>query len=48
MNMRRWESAVEQQIRVGMERGEFDELPGKGKPIDGLGADHDDDWWLKA
>jgi hypothetical protein len=48
MNMRRWESAVEQQIRVGMERGEFDVLPGKGKPIEGLAADHDDDWWLKA
>jgi hypothetical protein len=48
MNMRRWESAVEQQIRVGMERGEFDALPGKGKPIEGLAADHDDDWWLKA
>jgi hypothetical protein len=48
MNMRRWESAVEQQIRAGIERGEFDALPGKGKPIDGLGADHDEDWWLKA
>jgi hypothetical protein len=48
MSMRRWESAVEQQIRVGIERGEFDSLPGKGKPIEGLGADHDDDWWLKA
>lgn len=50
--LRRWESAVEQQIRAGMARGEFDGLPGKGKPIDGLdsAADtvRDDDWWLKA
>ena len=30
-----------------MERGEFDDLPGAGKPIEGLGAEHDPDWWLK-
>jgi hypothetical protein len=50
--LRRWESAVEQQIRAGMARGEFDALPGKGKPIAGLDsaaeAVRDDDWWLKA
>ena len=34
--LRRWESAVEQQIRAGMARGEFDQLPGKGQPIAGL------------
>jgi hypothetical protein len=28
------ESAVEKRIREAMERGEFDNLPGKGKPID--------------
>jgi Domain of unknown function (DUF1992) len=28
------ESAIEQRIREAMERGEFDDLPGKGKPID--------------
>ncbi len=38
---------VEQQLRVAMERGEFDDLPGAGKPIEGLGAEHDPDWWLK-
>jgi len=27
-----WESAVEEQIREAMERGEFDNLKGKGKP----------------
>ncbi len=31
---RAWESAVEKQIREAMERGEFDNLPGQGKPID--------------
>jgi len=46
--MRKWESAVEQQIRDGIARGEFADLPGKGKPLDGLTSDHDEDWWLKA
>lgn len=48
MNMRKWESAVEQQIRDGIARGEFADLPGRGKPIEGLADDHDEDWWLKA
>ncbi|HEV2764210.1 MAG TPA: DUF1992 domain-containing protein [Pyrinomonadaceae bacterium] len=26
--------SVEEQIREAMERGEFDDLPGKGKPLD--------------
>ena len=30
-----------------MERGEFDDLPGAGKPIQDLGAEHDPDWWVK-
>jgi hypothetical protein len=28
-----WESTVEQQIREAQERGAFDDLPGKGKPL---------------
>src|SRR6478752_4444719 len=28
-----WESAVEKQIREAQERGEFDNLPGAGKPL---------------
>ena len=35
------------QIDAAIRRGDFDDLPGLGKPIDGLGADHDPDWWLK-
>ena len=38
---------VEEQIRVAMERGDFDDLPGAGKPIEDLGVEHDPDWWLK-
>ena len=30
-----------------MERGEFDDLPGAGKPIADLGEHHDPDWWIK-
>lgn len=40
-------SWVDQQIRVAMARGDFDDLPGAGKPIKDLGRDHDPDWWLK-
>ncbi|GAA2139211.1 hypothetical protein GCM10009844_07840 [Nocardioides koreensis] len=40
-------SWVDQQIRVAMAKGEFDDLPGAGKPIKDLGGQHDPDWWLK-
>jgi len=47
-----WESWIEQQIRAGMERGEFDNLSGSGKPSEGISSSavdsRDDDWWLKA
>jgi DnaJ family protein C protein 28 len=32
--MKHWESLVDQKVREAMERGEFDDLPGKGKPVD--------------
>ena len=38
---------VDIQVRRAMERGDFDDLPGAGKPIEGLGAEHDPEWWLK-
>ena len=38
---------VDLQIKEAMARGDFDNLPGAGKPIEGLGATHDPDWWLK-
>ena len=40
-------SWVDQQIRVAMANGEFDNLAGAGKPIKDLGVEHDRDWWLK-
>jgi hypothetical protein len=39
---------VDMQVRKAMERGEFDNLPGAGKPIKGLGSTHDPDWWVKG
>ncbi len=36
------ETAIQQAIR----RGEFDDLPGAGKPLE-LGAAHDPDWWIR-
>jgi hypothetical protein len=38
---------VDMQIQQAMRRGEFDNLPGAGKPIAGLDRPHDPDWWLK-
>lgn len=37
------ETAIQQAIR----RGEFDDLPGAGKPLPGLGRTHDPDWWIR-
>jgi hypothetical protein len=39
---------VDMQVRRAMERGDFDDLPGAGKPIKGLGSTHDPDWWVKS
>lgn len=38
---------VDLQVRAAMERGEFDDLPGAGRPIRDLGTEHDPDWWLR-
>ena len=43
-NQARW---VDLQIEQAMQRGDFDDLPGFGKPIPGIGSDHDPDWWVK-
>jgi hypothetical protein len=37
------ETAIQQAIR----RGDFDDLPGAGQPIPGLGETHDPDWWIR-
>ena len=42
----RFESWVERQIREAQERGEFDNLPGAGKPLPGLTGNYDEMWWI--
>lgn len=42
-----YESWIDEQIRLAQERGEFDDLPGAGRPIAGLHKS-DPDWWIKA
>ncbi len=44
----RYESLIDEQIRLAEERGEFDNLPGAGKPLTNLGAPDDELWWLKG
>jgi len=39
-------SLVDRRIREAQERGEFDNLPGAGKPLDLSDAD-DPEWWIK-
>jgi hypothetical protein len=45
--MQRQHEWVDAQIKQAMERGDFDNLPGAGKPIKNLGTQHDPDWWVK-
>ena len=40
-------AVVENSIQQAIRRGEFDDLPGAGKPIPGLGTTHDPDWWIR-
>jgi hypothetical protein len=46
----RWsrrESLIDEQIRKAQERGDFDNLPGKGKPLAGLDEPDDELWWVR-
>jgi hypothetical protein len=43
----RYESPLDRQIREAQERGEFDNLPGSGKPLPDNGEEYDENWWLK-
>jgi hypothetical protein len=42
-----WETWIDAQIRVAMEKGAFDNLPGTGKPLPNLGQEYDPLWWVK-
>jgi len=44
---RPWESLIDRRIREAQERGEFDDLPGAGKPLPDLDRPHDDLWWVR-
>ncbi|MEV1238773.1 DUF1992 domain-containing protein [Nonomuraea sp. NPDC052129] len=42
-----FESWIDRQIREATERGEFDNLPGAGKPLPDLDKPYDEMWWIK-
>ena len=44
--MDRYETPLDRAIREATERGEFDDLPGAGKPLR-MRNSGDPDWWLK-
>lgn len=47
MDMSQYESLIDKQIREAAERGEFDDLPGAGKPLRNLAASQDELWWVR-
>jgi DnaJ-like protein len=42
-----YESSIDRQLREAAERGEFENLPGAGKPLPDHGREYDEDWWVK-
>lgn len=42
-----WDSWVEELIQQARADGAFEDLENKGKPIPGLDAPYDPDWWAK-
>lgn len=42
------ETWVDRQIREAADRGEFENLPGWGKPLASLDAPYDEMWWIKG
>ena len=43
----RFESYVDRRIREAQERGDFDRLPGVGRPLRDLHHQRDDLWWVR-
>jgi hypothetical protein len=43
-----FETWIDRQIRDAADRGEFDNLPGAGKPLPGAGRQDDENWWLNS
>lgn len=44
----RFEPLPERLIREAIEAGEFDNLPGEGKPIPDAGTKDDELWWVRG
>jgi len=42
-----FESWVDRQIRESEQRDDVSRLPGFGKPIEGLAAPYDENWWIR-
>ncbi len=42
-----YESFVERKIRQAADRGEFDDLPGEGEPLEVLKEPYEPAWWVK-
>ena len=43
-----FESIADRLIREAIERGEFNDLPGAGKPIADLDKPYDPQWWVES
>ncbi|MFD3329566.1 DUF1992 domain-containing protein [Streptomyces sp. NPDC058701] len=43
-----FETFVDRQIREAAARGDFEDLPGYGKPLASLDAPYDELWWVKG
>lgn len=43
-----FESWVDRQIRDAESRGEFENLPGAGRPMEAVDAPYDELWWIKG
>ncbi len=39
---------IDEAIQAAQENGDFDDLPGAGKPIPGAGKRDDDLWWVRS
>ncbi len=42
-----WDALVEHRIREAQQAGQFDNLPGFGKPLPDLGDLNDENWWIR-
>jgi hypothetical protein len=45
--MEQRDQIVEVELAQAIRRGDFDNLPGAGKPLTGLGGTYDPDWWIR-